>query len=247
MLNHAVILAAGMGTRLKPITDGAPKCLTEVNGVPILLNALRNLHEAGIHVCTIVVGHFADIIVDTVGSAYNSLAIEYIKNENYKQTNDMYSLWLAGNVLEKGTILIEGDIFFRADLLPGAITHMGTKSFYIAGSYDGRSDEILIETDGQKRILSLDVLRNRSAQPGPDRYMSSGILVIREDYGRRLTRWLTRSVRDGNVRVLFDDIISSHIDEYPLYVHEITHTDWVEIDTPEDLRLAEQVFNPAPL
>lgn len=245
MLNRAVVLAAGMGTRLKPITDSAPKCLTEVNGVPILLNTLKNLYAAGIRACTIVVGHFAHSIMDTVGSTFDGLTIEYIKNERYKQTNDMYSLWLARDVLEKGSAIIEGDIFFRADLLPNAITYIGKKSFYIAGRYDGRSDEILIETDEQKRILSLDILKNRSAQPGPDRYMSSGILVIRENYGRRLSGWLTRSVEDGDVRILFDDVISSHIDEHPLFVYEISHSDWVEIDTPEDLRRAEQIFNPA--
>ncbi len=244
MLERAVILAAGMGTRLKPITDRAPKCLTEANGIPILLNTLRNLHASGIRACTIVVGHFAHIIMDTVGSIYDGLTIEYIKNEKYQQTNDMYSLWLARDVLETGAAIIEGDIFFKADLLPMAISHMGTKSFFICGKYDGRNDEILIETDEKKRILSIDILRNRSAQPGPDRYMSSGILVTHKDYGRCLSGWLTRSVADGDVRVLFDDVISFHIDENPLYVHEISHSDWVEIDTPYDLLRAERTFNP---
>jgi len=247
MVNHAVILAAGMGTRLKPITDSAPKCLTEVNGVPILLNTLKNLHKAGIQACTIVVGHFSHTILDTLGSTFDGLTIEYIKNEQYKQTNDMYSLWLARDALEAGAVIIEGDIFFRADLLPEAITHMGAKSFYICGRYDGRSDEILIETDNAMRILSIDVLRNRASSPGPNRYMSSGILVIQEDYGRYLSCWLTRSVESGDVRVLFDDVISSHIDELPLYVQEIAQSDWVEIDTHEDLGLAERTFYPASL
>jgi len=247
MLERAVILAAGMGTRLKPITDKAPKCLTEVNGIPILLNTLRNLHASGIRACTIVVGHFAHIIMDTVGSVYDGLTIEYIKNEKYQQTNDMYSLWLARDVLETGAAIIEGDIFFKADLLPVAISHMGTKSFYICGKYDGRSDEILIETDEKKRILSIDILRNRASSPGPGRFMSSGILVTHKDFGRCLSGWLTRSVEEGKVRVLFDDIISAHIGECPLYVYEIAHSDWVEIDTPEDLRMAVRIFNPAPL
>lgn len=125
MIENAIILAAGTGSRMKPLTDHAPKCLTEINGTPILLNALDNLAEIGIKRCVIVTGYFSEVIKDVIGTGYRGIKIEYIYNKHFDKTNDMYSLWLAREILEKGTILLEGDIFFRPETLRNTLTVMG--------------------------------------------------------------------------------------------------------------------------
>ena len=242
MIERAVILAAGLGLRLKPLTDGAPKCLTEVNDVPILYNALNNLSSVGIGTCTIVVGYLSSFIRRTVGNRFEDVRIRYIENELYRKTNDMYSLWLARREVEEGALIIEGDIFFRSLTLRRALDLAGGRSCYLAGKYDGSRNEILIETDSDMRILTLKVLQKRGTSPGKARYMSSGLLIIQPSYGRGLSRWLSQSVQNGQVDVLFDRIIAEHVGETPLYVCEIDHAEWVEIDTPGDLVKAEQTF-----
>jgi len=244
MIENAIILAAGLGTRLKPITDNAPKCLTEVNGIPILKNMLKSLSECGIKHCWIVTGYRAEKIVEYVDNNSYDINVNYLHNEIYEKTNDMYSLWIARKELKKGCVLLEGDIFFQTSTLKRALKHSKSdnKSLYLSGKYNGIPNEVLIKTDKNLRIQSIEVLRGRSARMSKYSFMSSGILVINKEYGRNLSNWLDEAVRNGNINILFDEVISEHLEEAPIYVFEIGHNEWVEIDTMRDLLRAEKLF-----
>lgn len=242
MIDQALILAAGYGLRLKPLTDHAPKCLTEVHGVPILENALRGLSYAGIHTCTLVVGHFASVIEDVLGNHFGDIELRYVHNREYRTTNDMYSLWMAAEMLERGVLLLEGDVFFSNSMLKRVLSQVGSRSCYIAGDYNGSRDEILISANQDMRIRSIDVLTDRSAETGTLRFMSAGMLVVQRDYGKQLSTWLSEFVQRGSVEVLFDAVIAEHIGDAPLYVSRIGHHEWVEIDTARDLEKAEETF-----
>jgi choline kinase len=242
MIARAVILAAGLGLRLKPLTDRAPKCLTEVNGTPLLKKALHNLSLLGIETCTIVVGYLSAAIHDAVGDRFETLEIRYRENKHYSTTNDLYSLWLARSEIEKGALLLEGDIFFEAEILERVLVQCGGQSCYLAGRYDGSRDEVLIETDSTSRINSVKLLNGQSSHPGSLRYMSSGILLIQPDYGKALSRWLDEFVEAEKTDLLFDAVIAQHTGNMPLHVCEISHNEWVEIDTREDLMRAERIF-----
>jgi choline kinase len=247
-IEHAIILAAGLGTRLKPLTDHSPKCLTEVNGRPILVNTLENLAKLGIRHCTIVTGYLQEKIAATVKKGRDGLQITCTENDVYGKTNDMYSLWLVRDVMKKGAVILEGDIYFRAPTLGKALDTMDGRSFYCAGRYYGKPDEVVIRTDSEKRILSVDVLRGGRALSGSDGtgprhvYMSSGILTVQPEYGTELASWLSEEVDRDNVNVLFDDVLGLHATDLPLWVYEIGTDDWVEIDTKEDLLRAESIF-----
>jgi choline kinase len=242
MIEHAIVLAAGLGTRLKPLTDQSPKCLTEVNRKPILLNALENLSELGIRHCTVVTGYLGDKIESAAGSSHKGVEIHCVINKVYEKTSDMYSLWLARDMMEKGAIILEGDVFFRAHTLKEAIYHMGERSFYLAGKYYGQPDEVLLRTDDENRILSIKVLHGESAPRDEHSFMSSGILVVQPDYGTAFSGWLSQWVDHNRLTVLFDDVLGAHAAKLPLWVYEIGSNDWVEIDTREDLSKAETIF-----
>jgi len=243
MTQEAIILAAGSGTRLKPLTDHAPKCLTEVNGIPILVNTLHNLAACGITSTTIITGYLSNVISDFIGYRFNNIDISYIKNPHYAITNDMYSLWLARHVLERGGLVLEGDIFFRAKTLQSALESMKNRSFYITGKYNGKKGEILISTDHEKRIVSIHVLdRDESGRLAPYNFMSTGLLCVEASYGKRLSLWLTDAVSKNNVNILFDRVLSNHVADIPLWVYEIGQDEWVEIDTMDDLERAETIF-----
>jgi choline kinase len=242
VIDNAVILAAGLGLRLKPLTNHAPKCLTEVHGIPILHNTLRILSELRFTACTIVVGYLSSAIRRSIGSSFEGLSIHYIENLEYRHTNDMYSLWLARRTLIQGALLIEGDIFFQNSTIEPVMRPQNSRSCYLAGRYNGSPNEILLITDQGLRIVSLETLHEDGGPEGPNRYMSSGLLLLQPDYGTRLSQWLDQWVREGRVDVLFDAVIAEHIGEMPLYVCPIGHEEWVEVDTAEDLSRAEQLF-----
>ena len=106
-IKKAVILAAGLGSRLKPLTEEIPKCLTEVNGRAILEHILNILERNGIEETVIVIGHLGNAVIDKIGHKYHHMKITYIWNEVYEKTNSMYSAWLAREYLEQGALLIE--------------------------------------------------------------------------------------------------------------------------------------------
>ena len=243
MLEKAIILAAGIGTRLKSLTDGAPKCLTAVNDTPILLNALGALASAGVKECVIVTGYMAPAVERAVGYSDSGLKVRCVLNELYAETNDMYSLWLARDALEKGAYVVEGDVFFRPPLLSEADGAMGPKSYYFAGLYDGRKNELRIETSADRGVLSIEVLRGGKSGPkGRNVFFSAGFLAVQRELGARLSRWLSEFAARGEVNVLFDDVLAAHVRESDLFVYEISLRDWVEIDTLEDLKIAEETF-----
>lgn len=243
MIENALILAAGTGSRLKPLTDHAPKCLTEINGVPILENTLNNLLYNSIDRCTIVTGYLSDAIQDTIGSRYHDISITYLYNDHYANTNDMFSLWLAREILYAGTVLLEGDIFFRPETLKMAITQMDRKSCYLAGKYNGKENEILITTDSNNKVRSIEVLRdNKAGEIKQSNYMSSGMLIIQDTYGKYFSEWLTEFVNNKKVNLLFDDVLSAYVTAANLYIFEIQHNEWVEVDTLQDVGEAERVF-----
>jgi len=114
---QAVILAAGIGKRLKPITDTIPKCLVPVNGKPMLINTLELLESRGIKEVMIVVGYLKEKVYEVVGHSFGKIKISYIENDIYDKTNNVYSLWLARDRLNKDTILLECDLYYGADLI----------------------------------------------------------------------------------------------------------------------------------
>src|SRR3989344_9400688 len=94
-IKHALILAAGRGRRLMPYTKDRPKCLVEGGGKPILYYQLRALEENGISNITIVVGYLGNKIKKYATAHFPHLSFNFIKNDLYSTTNDIYSFNLA--------------------------------------------------------------------------------------------------------------------------------------------------------
>lgn len=114
---QAIILAAGMGSRLKKLTGELPKCLVPVNGKPMLINTLELLESRGITEVVLVVGYLKDKVYEAVGDRFGKMSITYVTNDIYDKTNNIYSLWLAKDKLNKPTILLECDLFFGGDVI----------------------------------------------------------------------------------------------------------------------------------
>lgn len=113
---HAIILAAGQGKRLQPLTEDTPKTLLNVNGQLILEYILQTLEANEYERAIIVTGFKRDQIEDYC-TPRESLDIEFVHNEKYASTNNIYSLWLAREYAAEGFTLINSDTLFSADSL----------------------------------------------------------------------------------------------------------------------------------
>ena len=119
MVEKAIILVAGMGTRLQPRTFSTHKCMTKVNGVPIIENALDCLSSIGVAQTTLVGGYLGDAIRARIGTLHRGMHIRYTANEHYAETNTSYSLKSGLEVTTDydQLYILEGDVFFEEALL----------------------------------------------------------------------------------------------------------------------------------
>jgi histidinol-phosphate/aromatic aminotransferase/cobyric acid decarboxylase-like protein/choline kinase len=115
---QAVILAAGMGSRLGKYTTHNTKCMLSINGRTLIERALDALDRAGIRKCVIVAGYARDNLINCVGSRYKNIAITWVINEIYNKTNNIYSLYLAKeHLLADDTLLLESDLIFEERII----------------------------------------------------------------------------------------------------------------------------------
>lgn len=120
---QALILAAGTGSRLAPITDSVPKCMVPVNGITMIENAIDALVAAGIRKLVIGLGYKADVLRNYLATNFDDkrlkgMTIEFAENPVYDKTNNIYSLYLAREFFERDdTILLESDLFFDKKII----------------------------------------------------------------------------------------------------------------------------------
>ena len=240
----AVILAAGAGTRLRPLTDSRPKCLVDVHEKPILEHQLESLARAGIDSCVLVVGYLASQIRERFGSRFDGVDLSYVENERYAETNNLYSLWLAREALRDGIILIEGDLVFEIGLLDDLV-RCDDPDVAVVDQYRPNMDGTVILARGH--VAKAMVLK---ANQGPDFDYGSALktvniyklsrdtmcnLVIPE-----LAHYLNEKRTDQYYEVVFSDLIDRA--RLRLSVFETGTRKWLEVDTPEDLDAADRLF-----
>lgn len=243
-IKKAVILAAGLGTRLKPLTDDAPKCLTEVNGRVLLEHTLDILEKNGIDETAIIIGYLGNIITDRIGPQCRNMKVTYIRNDIYDKTNTMYSTWLARDYLQQGAILIEGDTIFEEALVKKMLQTPPDKACWVGDRFSPVYTGSMSTTDSDNRIIDVKIVKDDLPEYPENCYKSTGVLKIAPDYGRALTRWLEEDISRDDIKIYYDIIISRHLKDAPIYTCNFTGGQWCEIDDMDDLKRAERLFPP---
>ena len=148
----ALILAAGFGKRLQPITNKIPKSMVEVNGTPLLCNALNNVTALGISEIGIVVGHMADYIKEHIGNEWNGVPVRYFENERYLETNNVVSLYKAAEFCDDDMLMLECDIYYHKEMLEALMKGEGDCSILVSPFNPITMDGTVIRVDGNKAM-----------------------------------------------------------------------------------------------
>ena len=111
-----IIMAAGVGKRLMPLTKDMHKCMIEINGKPIIMRQIETIRSCGISDITVVGGYRIDDLKGYLGSS-----VSFLFNPFYETTNSVVSLWLAGSIFDDDVIIINSDIIFDKALLQALI------------------------------------------------------------------------------------------------------------------------------
>lgn len=116
---HAILLAAGQGKRLSPLTDATNKVLVEVGGTSIIVRMVQTLKEAGLASLTIVTGHCGDAVQHHLGGQFPDFPIRYVDNPDYANSNNIVSLAAGLEALPRGSalLLLEGDLVLDPQLI----------------------------------------------------------------------------------------------------------------------------------
>jgi choline kinase len=240
---QAIILAAGQGTRLRPLTDSCPKCLVEVRGKPILQYQLESLSEAGVRECIIVVGHRATQVRNAFGTRFRDLSIKYVENRIFDRTNNIYSLWLARRQITEDTMLLEGDLVFESGLLTD-LRKNPWENVAVVDRYQPFMNGTIIQAHNDR--ASAMVLK-RDQSPGFD-YGSALKTVNIYKFSRQAIRnelmpALGKYISHGLTNHYYEIVISRAIADGAIRLHVLRAGSraWAEIDTGEDLANAERM------
>lgn len=246
MKREAIILAAGMGTRLKPLTENNHKCLTEVQGVPILINTLEILSRNNFSKVILVVGYLQELIRQRIGCSYKDMKIEYAVNEKYMQTNTSYSLKLG---LDKysgdGNLFIfEGDVFFEEALLEDFI-NMAEKNATVLEKYNTLLDGTFVTLDSSAIVAAWT---HKSKRPEgymvEDKYKTVNIhkfdsLFVKQVLYPHVEKVVKKTDGKEPLETVMDNIVH---DGGKIVGFILSGQRWFEIDDLNDLKHAEEVF-----
>lgn len=247
-MTKAIILAAGMGSRLRPLTEDRPKCLVELAGKPLLDHQIRTLQSAGIFDIHVVGGYMAD----RLDRRDTTLHV----NQQFATSNMVYTLFRVEQELggEEDVIVSYGDIVYEAVVLEKllrckaelcVVSDREWLRYWCARFSDPLDDAETFRIGPDGRIISLGK-KPHTIEEVEGQFI--GLMKFRHDSLPKLRRtWLSlqRELSPGEVKAMYTtDLLQHLIDEgweaSPVFIDN----HWAEIDSPTDLAVATDFFRP---
>lgn len=237
----AILLAAGIGSRIRPLTDDKPKSLLEVNGRTILQNMLENVEACGMTDVIVITGYLEDMIKSYISEHFPSLNVTYIRNEKYLDTNTGYSLMLTKDAVgDDSFIKFDADVIFEKAILQKLIEDTHETALCIDRNIHLEAEEVKVITDAEGNAVEV----GKKLDPHKAAGESIGIEKIGKDAAKLLFAELERLMQDqANWKEYYDDSYTTLVTEgVPFGAVDITGLKWVEIDTHDDYARAKELF-----
>ena len=235
----ALLLAAGTGSRLYPLTRNAPKCLTIVNHISILERLLSNLNQNGFKRLVVVTGYLQNHIKDFLGHQIGNIKIDYIFSPLYRTTNNIYSLWMAREVINEPFLLLESDLVFDGSLLDA----MRYPDRIAIAQMQPWMDGTCVTINKSQHVKAF--LAGNADSFGKTKYKTVNIYSISLASWRRIVKKLDRRISDGKVNDYYETVFAEMTVDGNLSFEVVSFDGkpWYEIDTIKDLARAEKLFS----
>lgn len=232
----AIILAAGSGSRLLPITKELPKCLIKVSDRCILDYQIEALHELGITDIAIITGY----LNKKIEAHLNKHKITFIHNADYLTTNNAYSLWLARDFIKddtEGFVVMNSDLIFQSSMLQALLSAPISDGIVVEKNVNPDSDMVKITMDGNRICYMNKKIAHDSAHAeavGPVKFSQTG--------GKKFMEHIEKDIINGNKTNWFFYTISDYAQNNPFFGFTNPGFLWAEVDTSEDLELARKII-----
>ena len=244
---QAIILAAGMGKRLKALTADNTKCMVEVNGVTLIERALAQLDELGLRRIVIVDGYQSEKLRAFVSTLSVSTPIEWRLNPFYDKTNNIYSLSLATDALEEDdTLLLESDIIFEEGILRDLVDDP-RPTLALVDKYESWMDGTVVKIDEDDDIVAFVPGKKFKYSDIDEYYKTVNIYKFSKAFSRtHYVPFLEAYVKALGNNEYYEQVLRviMHLDDSELKAKRLSGQLWYEIDDIQDLDIAESMFLP---
>ena len=248
---QAIILAAGMGKRLKELTKDVTKCMVKVNGVTLIERLLTQLDSLNLSRIVIVVGYKAEILKSFISTLSIKTPIIYVVNSIYDKTNNIYSLYLAKDYLkEEDTLLFESDLIFESSAIQKLLVNPYPNLALVA-KHECWMDGTVVTIDKENKIVDFIDKRHFSYAEIQNYYKTVNIYKFSKEFSEKYYLPLLTSYSQvlGNneyyeqiLRIIILLNKAEILEKAEIKACVLDDDLWYEIDDAADLDIAESLF-----
>lgn len=243
----AIILTAGYGRRMRPLTDTNHKTLLKIAGVPIINRIIDVLLECNIRDIVIVTGYLKEKMEAHLNNAYPSINISYIHNERYAETNNIYSLALAIEhvTIDQDILLIESDLIFDPSVLKRLLNN-NQKNVALVDKYGQGMDGTVVTVEDGKVTNVIPPHLQAEDFDFSDKYKTLNIYKFSQEFAstifKKLLSYYARVIDDNCYYELILGILI-FMQREVIHAEILDNEKWAEVDDPNDLGLASFMFD----
>jgi choline kinase len=237
---RSIILAAGMASRLRPLTDNTPKCLLKIGERSLLQRSIDALTSNGIKEIVIVTGYLHNQIEDFVKQQYPSLDVTFIHNGVYDSTNNIYSLWLARPKADgEEILLLDSDLLYDPEIIT-RILNTKAENILTLIRHDLGEEEMKVVTDGGSEGKITEI--SKTCSPSDAIGESLGIEMMGKSYTSALYQELEPMMNQEHLEnVFYEKAFERLIPKgHTFNVLDVTDLFSCELDTVEDFQNAKE-------
>lgn len=242
---QAIILAAGMGKRLKELTSNATKCMVEVNGVTMIERTLSQLDALNLERIVVVVGYEGKKLMEYIESLAIKTPVEYVDNDVYYKTNNIYSLYLARNyLLEDDTLLLESDIIFESAVLQRLLDNP-YPSLALVAKYESWMDGTVVTLDDEDNIVRFLGKKDFKFCDISQYYKTVNIYKFGKEFSNsHYVPFLEAYSKALGNNEYYEQVLKviTLLDKPEIKAERLKDEEWYEVDDVQDLDIAESIF-----
>lgn len=243
---QAIILAAGMGKRLKELTAHNTKCMVRVNGETLIERMLRQLDALGLERIIIVTGYKQEVLRTYIEGLSNRTPVVFIENPVYDKTNNIYSLYLAKDyLLAADTILLESDLIFE-DAVLEALVYDERETLALVDRYESWMSGTCVKLGADDSIEAFVPGNNFRFEEIGDYYKTVNLYKFSRRFSEtHYVPFLEAYCQALGNNEYYEQVLRviTMLDEPGISARRLSGQAWYEIDDIQDLDIAESIFH----
>ena len=234
----AIILSAGQGKRLLPLTADRPKCLLSIEGQSLIEWQIGELFKSGIDRVLVVTGYHADRVEDLLSRRYGPDRVEVLYNPTYPWADNLFSCWVARDEMSEEFVLLNGDTLFESAVLNrllAAPVRPVTVVTHKKPHYDADDMKVSLQGDRLVRI-------GKKLAAGKVDAESIGMILFREKGPLMFRKAVEKALNDPSaIKKWYLSVIDRMAQSMPVWTVSANGLQWCEVDFPADIAPARRV------